>query len=66
MITQSTGYSDKFIVVQVELPQMMYIVKRAILNWRNTVKTETQSENLKQKQNKKEETNKKNVLNLPT
>lgn len=32
VFTQSTGYSDKFIVVQVELSQMRYIVKRAILN----------------------------------
>lgn len=62
MFTQSTGYSDKFIVVQVELSQMRYIVQRAILNWRNTVETETQSEKVKTKKKLKKIKNKKKEI----
>lgn len=59
VFTQPTRYSDKFIVVQMELSQVRYVVKRAIFNWRNTVEAETQS-------GKKRKIKLKNMLNLPT
>lgn len=50
VVTQPRRYSDKFIVVQMELSQMRYVVKGAIFNGRNTVEAKTQSE---KKSNKK-------------